>query len=178
MHLHSEERHLKPKYEKLDFGDSYAATNGLLACISQGKLDPLDEASSPSQCSSQRRVKHYHISFRLRDTQVTSVVQHSVHQHVGQYDPTFVNTIDNFAALNQVEGNHSYQLNNKTLSELADWYVQVVLHINKANFRRFSLSQFFNITCAYKPARPDHAARTRGGTEGETWPRGFQVGLG
>jgi hypothetical protein len=54
MHLHSEERHVKPKYAKLDFGDSHAAKDGLLACILRhcnssdlgGKLDPLEDKAS------------------------------------------------------------------------------------------------------------------------------------
>jgi hypothetical protein len=74
-----------------------------------------------------------------------------VHQRVGRYDPIFVKTLDNFAALNQVEGNPSHRLNHKSLSELADWYVQVVLNLDKENMTRFSISQIFNIACAYKP---------------------------
>jgi hypothetical protein len=118
-----------------------------------GKLDPSDKASIllDARHKDVSSTMTYLADLGTLKSLLNQVDPHSVHQRVGRYDPIFVKTLNNFAALNQVEGNPSHRLNNKSLSELADWYVQVVLHIDKANFCPFSISQTFNIVCAYKP---------------------------
>ena len=118
-----------------------------------GKLNPLDDASILLDARHKNvtsTVTYLSDSGALKSL-LDRVDPHSVHQRVGRYDPIYVKTLDNFSALNQVEGNPSHRLNVKTLSSLADWYVASCLRIDIANFRRFSISQIFNIACAYKP---------------------------
>jgi hypothetical protein len=119
----------------------------------KGKLDPLDDASILLD------VRHKNVSSTVTCFSNSATLKalldridpHSVHQRVGRHDPTFVKTLDNFAALNQVEGDPSHRLNVKNLSSLADWCVGACLLIDKTNLGRFSISQTFNIACAHKP---------------------------
>jgi hypothetical protein len=65
--------------------------------------------------------------------------------------------------------------------------VQVVLHIDKANFRQFFISQIFNITCAYKPdltiqQELEEVLKEKLGPEDFKWAleetTGFRIGNG
>ena len=118
-----------------------------------GKLNPLDDASILLDARHKNvtsTVTYLSDSGALKSL-LDRVDPHSVRHRVGRYDPIYVKTLDNFAALNQVDGNPSHRLNVKSLSLLADWYVSDCLQIDIANFRRFSIAQIFNFACAYKP---------------------------
>ena len=76
-----------------------------------------------------------------------------VTQKAGRYNPIYVKTVDSLAALSRSSGDLSHKLNDKNLSELADWYVFSILKINPVNFRNhtFSLAQIFDCAMQYKP---------------------------
>jgi hypothetical protein len=75
-----------------------------------GKLDPLDEASillNACHKDVSSTMMYLADSGTLKSL-LDQVDPYSVHQRVGRYDPIFVKTLDNFAALNQVEGNPNH----------------------------------------------------------------------
>jgi hypothetical protein len=86
-----------------------------------GKLDPLHKASILLNAHHKDvpSTMTYPPDSGTLKQMLDQVYPHSVHQCVGQYGPIFVKTLNNFAALNQAEGNPSHRLNNKTLPELA-----------------------------------------------------------
>jgi hypothetical protein len=121
----------------------------------RGQLEAMDEASilldarHKDTCSTMTYLGDSATLKALLDR----INANDVTQKVGRYNPIYVKTVDSFAALSRSNGDLSHKLNDKNLSELADWYVFFILRIDPENFRNhaFSIAQIFDCAMQYKP---------------------------
>jgi hypothetical protein len=126
----------------------------------RGKLEEFDEASMlldarhKDICST----KTYLGDSATLKALLKRINADDVMQKVGRYDPIFVKTLDNFASLSRASGDLSSKLNSKSLHEVADWYVFLVLKIDRESFQgeQFTVAQIVEHACTHKPSVPEN----------------------